>query len=59
MAYQRAKVSTFKIVSTRTGHSSANEMGEFSTIQDLSIDGRNQDGIFTSSRPPVMPAMEM
>jgi hypothetical protein len=58
MAYQRAKVSAFKIVSTRTGHSSANEMGEFSTIQDLSVDGRTQNGIFTTSRP-ALPTMEM
>lgn len=58
MAYQRAKVSAFKIVSTRTGHASVNEMGEFPTVQDLSVDGRTQDSIFTSSRP-ALPTMEM
>ncbi|EFX88912.1 hypothetical protein DAPPUDRAFT_304763 [Daphnia pulex] len=58
MAYQRAKVSAFKIVSTRTGHTSVNEMGEFPTVQDLSVDGRTQDSIFTSSRP-ALPTMEM
>jgi len=58
MAYQRAKVSAFKIVSTRTGHTSVNEMGEFSTVQDLSVDGRTQSSIFTSSRP-ALPTMEM
>ncbi|XP_046450924.1 uncharacterized protein LOC124199002 isoform X2 [Daphnia pulex] len=58
MAYQRAKVSAFKIVSTRTGHASVNEMGEFPTVQDLSVDGRTQDSIFNSSRP-ALPTMEM
>jgi hypothetical protein len=58
MAYQRAKVSAFKIVSTRTGRASVNEMGEFPTVQDLSVDGRTQDSIFTSSRP-ALPTMEM
>lgn len=57
MAYQRAKVSAFKIVSTRTGPP-ASEMEEFATVQDLSVDGRTQVDVFATSRS-AQPTMEM
>ncbi|XP_032778881.2 uncharacterized protein LOC116917499 isoform X2 [Daphnia magna] len=57
MAYQRAKVSAFKIVSTRTGPP-ASEMEEFATVQDLSVDGRTQVDVFATSRS-AQPTLEM
>ena len=59
MAYQRAKVSAFKIVSTRAGQSSGNDVGELSMNQDLAFNGgTRQDERYVSS-PTSLPTSEM
>lgn len=59
MAYQRAKVSAFKIVSTRSGHPLEHEVGELSTVsQDLSNGGIRLATNYVTS-PTVLPTSEL